>query len=745
MKPITILVLAGLVSAMPTMCSARTWHVPGDAATIQGGLDKAAPTGDVVLVHPDTYSGPDNMDLDFKGKDIVLRSDGGPEVTIIDCLWAGRGFYFHGGETPAAAIEGFTIKNGDVTYEGGFGGGIYCSFGSPTITNCTFLTNKAERGGGLYCTGESAPTFDSCAFDANAALMEGGGIYCDSWNLNLTACEITGNHAVDGGAMYCKDNSPDLTDCLIGFNSAENGGAGIYCSGSSPGILRCGFVWNRTRSTGRGGGMYCTDSSSPSLSDCEFDGNWGQLGGGAVYCVSAAPSIVDCTFHDNWAFSAGGAVYSESVTSETLEITDSDFTENYTETEGGGLCLRGSLHNVVGCTFSGNSASQGGGIYNQASEGTLTDCMLSENDASVCGGGMAAKALWVISPSAALTRCEFTGNTAPIGGGFYCEDDTLSALTDCNFSTNTADNGGGLYCLDGSVPRMDGCWFIDNDATVHGGGMYCRNSSGPLRDLTRCRFYDNSAGSKGGGMYACHSRVTLEDCVFVRNEACVGAGNNYESTPAALTGCHYYDNLTATGFGGAVACRDMSGAPMTLTYCTLSGNSALVAGGIYCVELGASLTNCTISNNTSILGAGVVTCDSSSVLTLDRTIIAFNRNRGSVGCFTGSSIDCSDCDIYGNVGGDWVNCIVGQEGTEGNFSADPTFCDYENHICTLREDSPCLPDNHPEGIQIGAWGLGCPVYKAPAISDWGLVALVMLLLGVGVVTELMSPRLQDAH
>jgi hypothetical protein len=94
--------------------------------TIQAGIDVASP-GDTVLVAAGTYAGTGNRDLDFAGKDLVLRSQAGPATTIIDCAGSGRGFLFHTFETPASVIEGFTIRDGyaNGTFGGGRGGPRY--------------------------------------------------------------------------------------------------------------------------------------------------------------------------------------------------------------------------------------------------------------------------------------------------------------------------------------------------------------------------------------------------------------------------------------------------------------------------------------------------------------------------------------------------------------------------------------------------------------------------------------------
>ena len=64
--------------------NATTIHVPADQPTIQAGIDAAA-DGDTVLVADGTYTGDGNRDIDFGGKSIVLKSENGPVLTVIDC------------------------------------------------------------------------------------------------------------------------------------------------------------------------------------------------------------------------------------------------------------------------------------------------------------------------------------------------------------------------------------------------------------------------------------------------------------------------------------------------------------------------------------------------------------------------------------------------------------------------------------------------------------------------------------
>lgn len=133
--------LAAAISALLALAAppvrAGTIHVPADRPTIQLALD-AAVAGDTVLVAPGEYPGPENQNLDFHGRDLVLRSEAGPEATILDGEFVARAFYLHSGETNAAVIEGFSVLRGMASYIdplGSVGGAAVCAGASPTFRN----------------------------------------------------------------------------------------------------------------------------------------------------------------------------------------------------------------------------------------------------------------------------------------------------------------------------------------------------------------------------------------------------------------------------------------------------------------------------------------------------------------------------------------------------------------------------------------------------------------------------------
>ena len=365
MKAEAILVSAVLILGLCAIASATVLHVPSEYPAIQAGID-AAVEGDTVLVADGTYTGDGNRDLDFGGVNMVVMSENGPEVTIIDCegdsLDPHRGFSFHSGEDSSSVVQGFTIMNA-YQPEGSLGAGVYCAGSSPTVAGNIITGNTClDDGGGIGCL-SSSPTIVGNTITENSG-YGGGGIYCLSSSPTIMGNTITGNMAPYAGSGICcaVGSSPAIEGNAIGGNTGSAAGGGIACYyGSSPTIEGNTIVGNESD---HGGGIGLLYSASPTIKGNTITGNTADLTGGGIDCAYSGFSTIDGnTITGNTAGLAGGGIR---CWESSPMIADNVITGNFADQSGGGIhCEYSSSPTIEGNTITENSASlYGGGIHN---------------------------------------------------------------------------------------------------------------------------------------------------------------------------------------------------------------------------------------------------------------------------------------------------------------------------------------------------------------------------------------------
>ncbi len=175
------------------------------------------------------------------------------------------------------------------------GGGIFCQYCSPIITNCTIIRNSVTGdGGGLFADEYSNPDVTECTFSNNKAYY-GGGLYLagrfQSPGIAISNCIIHRNEAVHGGGVCFYRQYPKFCNCLISANTATDSGGGISCSQSGALFTNCTVADNDANHYG--GGIACGGGGGDAVfQNCMLWANTAELGN--QVSLSSCMHILGC-------------------------------------------------------------------------------------------------------------------------------------------------------------------------------------------------------------------------------------------------------------------------------------------------------------------------------------------------------------------------------------------------------------------------------------------------------------------
>ncbi len=217
----------------------------------------------------------------------------------------------------------------------------------------------------------------------------------------------------------------------------------------------------------------------------------------------------------------------------------------------------------------------------------------------------------------------------------------------------------------------------DGGAVVSTGVLEVRTSS----FLQNHKSMDSE--SRGAGIQA-YGAVILEYCSFLRNSA-----------PE----------------GGAVAAEGQN----VMRHCLFAGNVARLAPAAWLVG-GGSVENCTFVGNVCEGLGGAIHVESFPMIR--NCVFAGTVNGPAITCEPAPTVEC--CLLWENdlMGGGF--CFVPD--SDGNFSADPLFCDPGAGDYRVREGSPCVDGAGSDRLcgPIGAFGIGCTLEPVDPTS-WGRI------------------------
>ena len=245
----------------------------------------------------------------FVGDEAVRNQrDPAANVTIIDAAESNNG------EPAASAVlgasdallDGFVIRHG----QGQDGAGMLNIAVSPTVVNCTFTENVAQRfGGGVLNVDGATPVFKNCRFIKNYAGNSGGGLGNTNAAPSIEDCIFSDNAAGNvGGALFnVEGGDAFLTRTVFDGNSAIEGGGAIFNEGADPAITACEFYRNTTSKFA--GAIFNNNGASPLVVNCVFARNNANDRGGAITTLNSLFTAINCTFAYNTSFNDGSVLF----------------------------------------------------------------------------------------------------------------------------------------------------------------------------------------------------------------------------------------------------------------------------------------------------------------------------------------------------------------------------------------------------------------------------------------------------
>ena len=194
-----------------------------------------------------------------------------------------------------------TIRNCSIVQNDGYqGGGIFLDSSNPEITNCDIIDCGCPlNGAGIYMINGSAPLIENCYFTDNYCLS-GGGIYMNGSNPTILNCRLDNNSAAGtGGAISMVSLSePFIKGCEItnNFTFGSPGGAFNIASDANPTVENCTFSGNHSNSSSHAAGIY-VNNANITMNNCILEGTEGF--GALEFYNGSTGSVTNCDFFNN--------------------------------------------------------------------------------------------------------------------------------------------------------------------------------------------------------------------------------------------------------------------------------------------------------------------------------------------------------------------------------------------------------------------------------------------------------------
>ncbi|WP_407375621.1 right-handed parallel beta-helix repeat-containing protein, partial [Methanobrevibacter sp.] len=594
--------------------------VEGDNfSSIREAINNAEP-GEVLILKDKTYLNDigGSMVID---KPIAIVGNG----AVLDA--EGKSGIFTVNHANNVNFENITFINGNNTDYGGAIDAVGSLNGA--VTNCTFINNTANIGGGAVRVDNDAAgwNFYDSIFINNTALSVGadegrdvpnggGAIWSCVQQVSVYNSIFRENEGSYGGALRGSFNT---YDSIFINNTAfyGNGGAidvtidDIVSPRPTLRYENSTFINNtakgpRSDDRAQGGALHMFHIEHVDIVDSKFYNNTADRGGAVDLYIIATTHVENCDVENNTAHSEGGGFFINA-TSYPTEFLYTNITKNNAGTEGGAIYLitENALFDHI--IANNNSAARGGGAFVRGDNAIVqystfdnNEAFRNESDISGRGG-----ALNIWGKNCQLINVTADNNTADRGGSAFIRgDDTY--VVNSSFNGNTAHiRGGGLNVGNGTNIRIINVTVSDNWANTTGGGIFVLADGTTFFNVTA----DNNTAQNGGGAYIEGNHVRIELGEFNNNTA-------------------LYNGTYDTGLGGAL---DIKGNGCTIVNLTSNDNKGYRGGSTFIRGSDTTVINCTMDNNNVTFRGGALNIGGGDNARIINVSVSNNRAKDEAG------------------------------------------------------------------------------------------------------------------
>ncbi|MBN1876700.1 MAG: right-handed parallel beta-helix repeat-containing protein [Anaerolineae bacterium] len=299
------------------------------------------------------------------------------------------------------------------------------------------------------------------------------------------------------------------------------------------------------------------------------------------------------------------------------------------EQDGRGIYITGEITttienlNIINSSASGmagsprfGNADAGGGIYAISATVGVNRVWLQNNTAVVGAGAYFENADLNLRDSAVISNMGVR-----LGGGIFVEGGN-SLFTDNEIAGNGSDYGGGVAVYDGYSDEFLGNHIHSNQGDVQGGGILLSSTNGKL---VRNNISNNFSGSGGGGVLS--GNILVSQNTISNNIGDSGGGGlviHYGNI--SLYDNKIIANRADSGWGGGIIISGSSARDPHIRIVSnniISGNSAVIGGGVFVQMICSTFKGNIISGNTAEENAGGMLIHEST-LTMDGDIMTDN-------------------------------------------------------------------------------------------------------------------------